>query len=82
MLRGGSRTLLLPRRTQQVVVATYVGQSPEWNRKNRITKVLARVDKPKDYAMEIYRTLKGHYDEVTGMPKIEAAQQSVYDIEV
>lgn len=62
--------------------ASTKAESPEWNRKNKVTRVLAKIDKPKDYALQWYSTLKGHYDEMTGMTKIEAAQQAVYDIEV
>lgn len=83
MLRSGCRSLLLvPSGNQPRVLQLSTVSSPEWNRKNKLTKVLPKINKPKDYALGIYTTLKGHYDEMTGMPRIEAAQQSVVEIEV
>lgn len=38
--------------------------------------------KPKDYALDLYKQVKGHYDEFTGMPMIEAAQQKVFTVQV
>lgn len=91
MLRPVSRQLLqTPTGWSSPTTTTFIrlstsssSSSPDWNtRRNRLTKVLPKIDRPKDYAVGAYVTLKGHYDEFTGMPRIEAAQQAVYDIEV
>lgn len=55
---------------------------PDWNKRNEMTKVLPKVKTPKEVGIEIYESAKKHYEEFTGLPKIEAAQEEVYKIQV
>lgn len=61
-----------------VVHSRAVHQSHEWNNNSQLKKV----PKPKDYALDLYKQAKGHYDEFTGMPRIEAAQRKVFIVQV